>query len=262
MQGAVNYKLKAASLHCLRSAPLIGLLTYFIYWYLFPYPYGRVVAGGALPAISVLLGIGCGGLLVLVLARHGKQKREVFWDYSLVILIQSLAVLYGIWVMLGVRPVYLVFEVDRFRAVSALEVSHEQLASAPEKMRYLPLGQIRLIGTRKPLSNDELVDSVNLSLMGIEPSMRPSWWQPLELSESSVIEASKSVADLVVARPDFKERIDAEIDRIRIMSVNIKSAEDILWLPLVGRSSNEWVVFLRKKDLLPLGYLPIDGFLK
>lgn len=237
-----------------------GLLVASIYVLLFPYPFGPLLAGKMLPIMVFVLGVFSGPLLSFVLVSKHKSRRERTIDGLLIFTLQLGILAYGVWVLVGARPVYLVFEVDRFRAVSAYEVDPKKLHEAPEALQKLSWGSPEIIGIRQPIDNAELVDSVNQSLNGVEPSMRPGWWQPLEMQQSAIQLHSQALPRLIAARPASEKLIIDEAERL-LKSGAVKSMDDIVWHPLVGSRSREWVILFRKKSLVPLGYLPVDGFL-
>lgn len=253
-------KLQAAFIHLGCGATLIGVVVGLLYHLWFPAPYGGVVAATGLLLILAVCDVICGPLLTLVVYHPQKSLRERWLDASVIVLIQLCALGYGVWTMAQARPVYVVFEVDRFRVITATEIDPAELPKAPLNLRELPWSGPRWIATRAPRNSDELLESINLSLSGLETSLRPDWWESLEQSKSAVQRKLQTVERLVLARPQQKWAIERVL--IEISAKGHVAVENIRWLPVVSSKSNDWVVFVERKSLKPLAVLPIDGFIE
>ena len=256
----IRVALKAVLFHLFISilAAFVAAGLLFSVWY--PHPYGILSGGRDLFLIIVVVDVVCGPLMTLVLFNPIKPRLELAIDMGLVALMQMSALLYGIHTAYEARPLFLVHEVDRFRVITAAEIDPAELPKAPSNFRELSWSGPRWIATRAPRNSDELLESINLSLSGLETSLRPDWWESLEQSKSAVQRKLQTVERLVSARPQEKwaiERVLSEIDAKEHVA-----AEHIRWLPVVSSKSNDWVVFVERKSLKPLAALPIDGFIE
>jgi hypothetical protein len=133
----------------------------------------------------------CGPLLTLVLASPKRARRERWVDLSLVGAIQLIALAYGLWSVFGARPVALVFEVDRLTIVGANQVQLHELPEAPQGLRTLPWAGVQLAAVRQPRSASEQLESIDLSLQGISPAMRPGWWVPYDTARPDAIRINR-----------------------------------------------------------------------
>jgi hypothetical protein len=247
--------LRAAAIHfsvTLLVALLVSVLVFFV-WY--PWPFYDLVPGKSLFWLVMGIDVVCGPLLTLVIWNPSKSSRELALDLSLVALIQLAALGYGIHNVYNARPVHLVFEVDRLRLVTASEIEHADLPQALPEFQSLPWHGPTLASAREPKDNDELLKSVELSTAGIDPSLRPSWWQAYELGVPTVLARAKPLSVLVQARPEAKADLDAAIRQ------SGRPENELVWLPFTSGANFDWVVLLDKKDGQPLAFAPIDGFL-
>jgi hypothetical protein len=245
---------KAASIHlmsCLAVALLAGMLV-FLVWY--PYPYRELSGGRELFLLIVIVDVICGPLLTAVIFNPSKSRSELFKDLTFVIAIQICALGYGLYTMAMARPVYLVHEVDRLKVVSAADIPVEQLLPKKNSLYELPWFGPRVIGTREPKDADEKLKSLDMSLQGQEPSVRPDWWQAYELSRAKVLERAKPVSDLRKKQSDAASKIN------RAVVESGRAEAELVWLPMTSFKSSDWVVFLDAKTAMPLAYGPIDGF--
>jgi hypothetical protein len=247
----------AASVHFGFSLVVAAICAAVVFGLWYPYPYRQLTGGLALFMLIVSVDVVCGPLLTAVIFNPVKPRKELVRDLTLVALIQLTALAYGVYTLAQARPVYMVFEVDRFNIISAVEVDEAALAKAPKQWNTLPLLGPQVIGSREPKDGDERIESVDMSLQGVEPSMRPDWWQNLELSSSKILERSKPMADLRkrhMAKPDILQKIDAAVKD------SAKAEADLRWLPLTSSRYKDWTVLLDAKTGVPVAYAPVDGF--
>lgn len=233
-------------------AMCIALVVFFL-WY--PWPFYEVVRGRELFWLVIAVDAVCGPLLTAVLWNHGKSRKELALDVGLVVLIQLGALGYGLHAVVEARPVRLAFEVDRFRLVTAAEVDLKDLHLAPPPLQRLPWNGPELVGIRNSRSGEETLRSIELSLGGQEPSLRPGWWQSYNDSRSEVQQRMKSIAVLRAARsPSEQREIDAAVQKAGLQLSRVS------FLPLVSQKSlDNWIVLMDEKANI-VGYAPVGGF--
>lgn len=195
----------------------------------------------------------CGPLLTLVLANPTKTRKERWADLALVGAIQLVALAYGLWSVFGARPVALVYEVDRFTVVGANEVQTQQLGVAPKGMRTLPFAGVLRAGLREPVSGEELLESVQISLAGTPQSMRPTWWVPYDTVKNQVAQRAKPLALLTESRPQQAALLEAAAAKTGIPMAQL------MYLPLTSSKVMDWVALLSPAGDV-VGYAPVDGF--
>lgn len=249
-----RFALKNAGWHLVVSLILAGLAALLVFAVWYPYPYSELTGGLNLYTLVVSVDIVCGPLLTLVLASPKKKLRERITDFSLVGIIQIAALIYGLHSVSLARPVVAAFEKDRINIVTAAEIDEADLAKAPEKMRQLPWFGIERVSLRDPATVEEANENLSLSLKGIEPSMRPNWWQPDSPAERAKIRsAMKPLAELAIARNM------SEADILKATSVK-QADKPLFFLPLTSGKIKNWIVVMDENADF-LGYAPIDGFI-
>ncbi len=253
-QQRVRVATKVSTLHLCASALIALIAATVVLGAWFPYPYRHLAGGQRLFWIMAGVDVVCGPLLTLVLFNPAKSRRELRLDLSLVALIQLAALAYGLYSISLARPVIQAFETDRFAVVSAAEIDPGQLPQAPPAWRTLPWNGPWLIGTR-PARNDEILLDIDLSLQGIGPGARPSWWQPYEQSIPAVQRRMKKLADLRSARPAAGQAL---IDQA--VRQTGQPLEALFYLPLTSRKKlDDWIVLLDAQANIA-GYAPVSGF--
>src|ERR1039457_430529 len=92
-------------------------------------------------------------------------------------MVQLAAFAYGVWSIALARPVYVSFEIDRFRVVTAADIEAKTLADAPAALRSLPWLGPKEIAAVKPTDPAEQLRAIDLGLAGFDLSMVPKYWR-------------------------------------------------------------------------------------
>lgn len=246
-------RLRAAAIH-LAASLLIALLAaalVFAVWY--PHPYSEVSGGRELFSLVVVVDVILGPLLTLAIFNRAKPAKELRRDITVVVLIQLAALGYGMWTVFVARPVHLVFEVDRFRVVHAVDVAEELLPRTPAGLTTLPLFGQSLLAVRPFSSAAESAEATMAALRGVDLAARPDLWQPYTAAITQVRGAAKPAADLIARFPQHNRVINEALVKTG------RSVDRLLSVPLVSRKSF-WTVLLDGRTLEVVGFVPLDSF--
>lgn len=246
-------RLQASGIHLgisLLIATLAALLV-FALWY--PYPYRDSSGGRELFLIVITVDVILGPLITLAVFSRNKPRQELVRDLAIVGLIQLTALAYGIWTICVARPVHLVFEVDRFRVVHAVEIPEELLDRAPPTVHKLPLTGPTPLAVRPFKDSQEESDATIAALGGVSLSARPDLWQNYPEARHRVLAASKPLSELRQRFPQQTAEIDAVV-------AGLGAPNDTLrYLPMVARNTF-WTVLLDAKTAEIRGFVPLDSF--
>jgi hypothetical protein len=246
-------RLKASSIHFGASlvVALLAAILVFGLWY--PYPYRDISGGRELFFLVVVVDVILGPLITLAVFNRAKPLRELQRDLAMVILIQLVALAYGLWTVFEARPVHLVFEYDRFRVVHAVDVPRELLKKTPHDLDPLPLMGPTLLSLRPFRSNEEKMDYTMAALQGVSLASRPDLWQPYIAAANEIRELAKPVQALKVQFPLQASAIDG------VLATTGRQPDTLVYLPMVGRKSF-WTVFLDPVTAEVLAFMPLDSF--
>src|SRR5882724_10636333 len=176
----INWKerLKASGIHlCISLAvAVLAALLVFAGWY--PYPYREISGGRELFLIVVSVDVVMGPLITLAVFNRRKPWGELRRDLAMVGVLQMAALVYGLWTVAVARPVHLVFEVDRFRVVHAIDVPEELLGRQPAQVEAMPWFGPTLLAARPFRDSNESFDVTMAALKGVQIGARPALWQP------------------------------------------------------------------------------------
>lgn len=248
----MKHRLRLGSFHLAFSfaVALAAALVVFNIWY--PPPYRSLSGGLHLFTLVVVVDVLLGPLATTVVSKPGKSQREWRTDVALIALVQCAALGYGLWTLHQARPVYMAFELDRFRVVHAVDVPPELLAKAPEGFRELPLMGPGWVSVRPPASSSESMEMTVTALQGVQMAFRPDLWMPYEQASQTIREEAKPLSELIQRKPAFQQIL------LQALPPNT-TAPDVVYFPLVGRD-NFWTILLHAKTLAPLAYLPVDPY--
>ncbi len=251
----INYALKLSAVHFSVNLLIALLIAVFVFYFLYPYPYYAVTDSVTIFLLMMVVDVCCGPLCTSIVASPVKSRREMWLDFSIIGGIQMIALIYGLVTLYAARPVYEVYEKNRFRLIQANEVQIEEFAQALPQYQALPLLGVQVLGTRKPHNANEQIESINTAIAGIEIGLRPSWWIAYDQVRSNVKQRYHNVADLTVNLND-KQRLllHNTLDDYKL------SLENTFFLPLENARHEDWIVLLNKQADI-VGYAPINGYL-
>lgn len=246
-------RLRASAIHMAASLVIAALAAALVFGVWYPYPYREISGGRELFWLVVSVDVVLGPLITLAVFNRNKPLSELRRDLVIVVVLQLAALAYGLWTVSVARPVHLVFEIDRFRVVHAIDVPSEMLDKAPPGVEALPVTGPTLLAVRPFRDSQENMSATMSAVQGVQLGFRPDLWQPYSAAAPEVLKAARPVSAL---KTRFEGRAD-EIDRV-LVQVGAK-AQDVVYLPLVGRSYF-WTIFLDARDARVLATMPLDPF--
>jgi hypothetical protein len=249
----MSVRFRASGIHFLISTGVAfaSALLVFLVWY--PSPYEVLAGGLTLFAMVVGIDVVLGPLLTALVANPKKSRTELRRDIALIVVVQILAFFYGMYTVAMARPVHLVFEIDRFRVVSAADISPAELEKAAPAYRHLSWIGPTLIAARKSTNQEEMIRSLDLGLQGVDISMQPDRWIDYASSAEAVLQKARPVNLLLAKYP-------AEVEQVRLAAANSKvDLENIYFLPMDSRSASGSAL-IAAPDARIIGYLAVDGF--
>jgi hypothetical protein len=240
---------KAAAIHLSISA-LIGLVAAtLIFGVWFPPPYSH--AAGADRLILLLLGVDIvlGPLLTLIVYRHGKWGMR--FDLCVIAMLQACAFVYGMSVVLGSRPVFVVGAIDRFVLVAADALDPKDLAEGREaEFRTLSWTGPVVVNALRPDDRSERSDLLFSGLEGKDLELFPKYYARYPQNAAPLLERAQPL-EALEAKPGAREQLEAWLAR------HSRERADVVWMPLVGRDADV-AILLDRADGRVLDALPID----
>jgi len=243
---------KAGSLHLMASIAVAVATASVTFGLWYPAPFGDLSKGRDLFWLIVSADVICGPLLTLVLFNPAKPRSALVRDLALVVFIQLGALGYGVWTLFHARPVHLVFEVDRFRVVSVADIDPSQLGKAPIELQQLPWTGPTLIGARRSKTQQELLQSIESALGGVDIAMQPARWVAFDTVRPDVIAKSVPLAEFIRRKPDALAALETAVRQAG------RPIQDLRALPVVSRFSS-WTALIDETGE-PVAFAAVDTY--
>jgi len=245
-------KLVATGIHFLVTLALAACAAALIFLVWFPDPFETMIGGTELFLLVVGCDLALGPLISLVIYNSRKSRRELITDYSVVGVVQIAALVYGVFILAGTRPVYLAFNHDGLEVVTARDISDAELAAAKTPLYgSLSLTGPRLVSVKVPA--EEQRDAVSQAMAGNEEHMRPRFYAPYEAQLPEIRARAKSIEELEKNHPEVKPLLQDATARLKT------PAERVRWLPVHHRQGF-WTALIDIDDGKPVGYINFDPY--
>jgi hypothetical protein len=247
--------LRASAYHLVGCIVVASIVASIVLKFWYPFPYGQLAGGQGLLLLLFSVDVVCGPVLTFILFSPQKTRKEFVVDLVVVVFIQCAALLYGLHVLAEARPIALIYEVDRFRVISRADIYEVELNEIPPWVSPWSFSAPRLQSLRRSLKGSELVESMELAGAGVELSQRPSRWQDYYLDVAEIKIRARNLSVLFEKYPGKSQLI-----KNYIVS-GCGDGVQVVWLPLVSRHANDWIVFLSKNTLHPCAFFRANGFI-
>ena len=246
-------RVRASAIHLLISLSIAALAALLVFGIWYPYPYREISGGRELFLIVVAVDVVMGPLMTLAVFNTAKPRKELRRDLGIIGLLQLAALAYGLWTVSVARPVHLVFEIDRFRVVHAIDVPPELIDRAPPDLRQLPLSGPTLLSVRDFKDSKENFDVTMAALQGIAIGARPDLWQAYSKGKPQILAKAKPLAELKSRFPANKKEIDGALQASGHAPIAVG------YIPMVGRQTF-WTVLIDLNTAEVLTFVPLDSF--
>lgn len=159
------------------AVALLAMLLVFKVWY--PAPLDNMMGIKRIFYLLVSVDVILGPILTFIIFKPAKPSLR--FDLTVIALLQISALGYGLWTVQQGRPVWIVFNVDRFDVVRVLDLDMSRRQNTPvEYRRYSWFGPEWVYAE----SPDDIEERNRLTLesvfAGIDLPQRPDLYQPLE----------------------------------------------------------------------------------
>jgi hypothetical protein len=254
MPMTINWRDKflATGAHFIITLLLAAIAAALIFLVWFPDPFHRMIGGTELFLLVTGCDLALGPLLSLVIFDRRKSRRQLVFDYSVVGAIQLAALIYGVMIMAGVRPVYMAFSVDRFEVVLADDLRATELAaaSAPEYRQVSWTGP-RLVSVVVPAA--ERNDALFQALSGNEEHQRPRFYVPFDAQLAQIRKRAQPLAMLAQSHASSVPLIDAALHGTGLPQ------QQLGWLP-VHHFRGFWTAIVDMTTGKPVAYVDLDPY--
>ena len=249
---SLKSRLSSSLFNMVITVTILILTWLFVFNYLYPYPYYEIAGGLTLFWMIFIVDLVLGPMLAFFVAASTKTRKVLRRDLLVIGVIQISAFLYGLSVMYAARPVYLVYEVDRFKVVQAHELTASDMTSVHKALQKIPVSGVKTIGLRGAVNSADKLNSLDLEIAGKGLYLQTNWWQPLsDANLAAMRDHGQSIASL-------RQRPTVDIVQLdKLLRASGLMEGEIIALPL-ATSVASWTVLMNRQSLELVGYLPVD----
>ncbi len=235
-------RLKASLIHLTISAVIATavLALMLLVWY----PYPLFTAVGGQQVLLILLGVDMtlGPLITLIIFNTKKTRLALGFDLSVIALLQTTALIYGMSIVFHARPVFVVFSQSSFDLVTANLLNDEDIAKARNPVyRSLPITGPIYVYSEMPSDIKEKNAVVFSIFSGKDFPQLPQYYMPYDEHSATAGRAAKSLAGLKALNPDRSSEIDNAVH------ASGRAESDVGFLPLRAKYQNQ-AVLVGKSD--------------
>lgn len=235
---------KAAGWHLLISAIAVGAVAALLIGLWYGWDLFLVLDAHRLLGILAAVHLVAGPLLTLIVYRAGKPSLR--FDLTVIALLQTGFLVYGLHIMAQSRPVFVVGVLDQFEVVFANETDPFRLSLAPmEEVRALSWTGPLWVGGQMATDDREALQLTLDGAAGEDIHEKPERYIPLERVTLGIAQNGRQIDQL--AEP-ARQRALALIARAGV------AAEDARVVPLMS-SRGEAAVLMDRRDGRVLGIL-------
>lgn len=211
---------------------LLFIAIVFLFWY--PFPLAKAVGVTYIFLMLIAIDVVVGPILGLFVYKEGKKTLKL--DLTVIILLQSLALVYGMYSIAKGRPVWIVQNENLFELVRYNDlVSNGIEKAAPQyqdpswlKPQFVTIKQAKTMADQNKLVFEAVMSGTSLS-------MRPEYYTSLNLENRKMIENAQNLKALL----EFNEPE-------KVQKILSKNSEANAWLPLRA-TSIDMVVLINKE---------------
>lgn len=223
------FNFKAFIYHFIFSFALIGGLSLFVVKLWYPDIWASELGGYKLILMMLLLDLGVGPLCVGLSYKAHKSLKEKTLDVSIITLCQLAFFAWGAWTVSISRPVYIVFDTDRFEMTVDQDVDRSKL---PESgmFSHLPLlrgMKMAIVDLETTVPDEEArIEVNNNSVFGMDISKNPSYYVPYEGKNLEKVLKRAKGYDIFAKNEDARAQADAIIQK------HTMTEDQFKWLPI------------------------------
>lgn len=236
MKGYLSFRIRAFVVHLLFSVciAVAGLFFVFLVWH--PAPLEKAVGVTFIFLIMLAIDVILGPLLTLFLAKKGKKGLK--FDLTLIVLIQMIAYIYGMYNIATSRPAWIVFDTFRFDVVQANDIDKSHINKAHKKYQSAGWLGPAYVAVKPSIDDKEKNKRLFYEIEnGFAPSMQPQLYQPLEKAWSDITKKQKALKNLQ----------EFNANKQLVKSISEKHPKATGWLPLKAYNQN-MVVLVDSKN--------------
>lgn len=234
MSKRINFFLK----HLLISfiIAFIAVIVVFIFWY--PSPLATAMGVTKIFLMLILIDVIVGPLLTLLVYKEGKKTLKL--DISVIVILQLLALAFGLYNIEQGRPVWLAFQNNQFELVRHNDIIYSNNSSENEKYTHVNWLGPQFIGVNTGKTDKDKSKMLMREMStGIMVAYRPELYMPIEESATQLLKEKRDLQVLKIFNEE--DQVTAVVGRY---------PDAVGWLPLRVLTGIDMVVLIDKHGMV------------
>lgn len=165
----------------------------YLVWY--PQPLAKAMGVTDIFLIMLAVDVLLGSVLTLIVYKEGKKSLK--FDLAVIVIIQLSALIYGLFVIVQGRPVWLVFNADRFDAIAYQEIDNRKIEQAKLMYQKPSWSSPKIVAAILPADIEQRNDiTLEAVFAGIDIAHRPNLYVPLSQEKANMQKKQLSLSEL------------------------------------------------------------------
>jgi hypothetical protein len=237
---------QAAGIHLAISIAVALAVVVAMYFLWYPTPYFQAMGGGGLLMLVTAVDVVLGPLITLII--FNTKKKSLKFDLMCVAIVQIVALAYGVSTMFQARPVYTVFNKDRFDVIIAADMSEIERAKVTDFMfKSVPLTGPQVVAMEQPSNKKEVQRMLE---SGIDSRAFSQYYVPYDSKAKEAATAAKPIAEWQKTHAATTEKLKA------FLTTKAIDESKVGFLPLYTRNE-DMIVVLDKETGKILAIAPV-----
>jgi hypothetical protein len=223
---------KAAGIHLAISiaVALMVVVAMFFLWY--PRPYFQAMGGGGLLMLVTGVDVLLGPLITLII--FNTKKKSLKFDLTCVAIVQVVALAYGVSTMFQARPVYTVFNKDRFDVIIAADMNAiEQAKVTNAAFKSVPVTGPEIVAMEVP---NDMKEIQRMLESGIDSRAFSQYYVPYDSKAKEAAAVAKPFAEWQKTHAATAEKLKA------FLATKGLDESKVGFLPLYTRNEDMTVI--------------------
>lgn len=182
-------------IHALFSVVLLGIALFYVYGIWYPNTLAVAMGVGTLYLMMLAIDIILGPVLTFIIYKENRKK--LFFDMSVILILQLSAYAFGLHVMHAGKPAWLVFVVDDIELVSPIDLRKTQDYKIKDDFKTMLWHKpqwVAAVYSSDPIKmqqqkEDEMFNGINIST-------RPETYEKIQVKAHAIVSRLKPTAEL------------------------------------------------------------------
>jgi hypothetical protein len=232
VEAKVFTRWKAAAIHLAISIAIAVLVIAAMLFLWYPTPYFQAMGGGGLLMLVTGVDVVLGPLITLII--FNTKKKSLKFDLMCVAIVQVVALAYGVSTMFHARPVYTVFNKDRFDVVIAADISDKERAKVTDvAFKSIPLTGPQIVALETP---NDMKEVQRMLESGIDSRAFSQYYIAYDSKAKEAATAAKPLAQIQKNNPAAAEKLKS------FLTTKGFDESKVGFLPLYTRNEDMTVV--------------------